>query len=145
MSESTIQRSGRPRGASVLGAGLLLAAVAWTTTTALHAGAGSLGYDPASDPVRELQAAVEKAKTRNARILVVVGGEWCSWCHILDRFVKGNDEIKSLWERSFVTLKVHFDPSIPGTPGASRKETPTRRMIGSCFLPRTSGRPRRRC
>ena len=48
-----------------------------------------------------------------ARILVVVGGDWCSWCHILDRFVKGNEEIHELWERHFETLKVHWDPDTP--------------------------------
>jgi thioredoxin-related protein len=76
----------------------------------LHAGSGTLGYDPESDPAADLRAAVEDARARGSRILVIVGGEWCSWCHILDRFVKGNEEIHILWERHFVTLKVHYDP-----------------------------------
>lgn len=80
---------------------------------ALAAGPGTLGYDPERDPTADLRAAVDEARAREARILVVVGGEWCSWCHILDRFVKGDDEIHQLWERHFVTLKVHYDPETP--------------------------------
>ena len=78
--------------------------------TMLHAGVGTLGYDPERDPAADLRAAVEDARARGSGILVIVGGEWCSWCHILDRFVKGNEEIHLLWERHFVTLKVHYDP-----------------------------------
>lgn len=93
-----------------LRAGLLMVLVSATT---LHASPGTLGYDPERDPTTDLRAAVEEAQTRGSRILVVVGGEWCSWCHILDRFVKGNEEIHRLWARHFVTLKVHYDPGTP--------------------------------
>ena len=56
---------------------------------------------------------MERAQARGARILVVVGGEWCSWCHVLDRFVKDHAGIRTLWDRGFVTLKVHWDPDQP--------------------------------
>jgi hypothetical protein len=94
-----------------------------------HLGAdGTLGYDPDADPTADLAAAVAEARTTGRRILMVVGGEWCSWCHILDRFVKGNEAIHEQWTRGFVTLKVHWDreqpneeflvryPTIPGYP-----------------------------
>ena len=79
----------------------------------LAAAPGSLGYDPAADPAEGLGIAVTRAQTEGKRILVVVGGEWCSWCHILDRFVKGNDTIHDLWDGTYVTLKVHWDPEQP--------------------------------
>ena len=88
-----------------------LATLVWAS--ALQAAPGGLGYDPGRDPATDLREAVHEAQTRGSRILVVVGGEWCSWCHVLDRFVKGNDEIHQLWERHFVTLKVHYDPETP--------------------------------
>ena len=96
---------------SRLRAGLLLTVLVFAT--ALHGEPGTLGYDPESDPATDLRAAVDKAQIRGSRILVVVGGEWCSWCHTLDRFVKANEEIHRLWERHFVTLKVHYDPETP--------------------------------
>jgi thioredoxin-related protein len=79
----------------------------------LAARPGALGYDPDADPTADLRAAVQEARTSGRRILMVVGGEWCSWCHILHRFLEDRDEIRSLWEKRFVTLKVHYDRDHP--------------------------------
>jgi thioredoxin-related protein len=87
--------------------------VAATLLFASLAGASSLGYDPGADPAAELRSAVAEARAGDKRILVLVGGEWCSWCHILDRFVKENVEVRDRWDRGFVTLKVHWDPDRP--------------------------------
>jgi thioredoxin-related protein len=92
-------------------------AAAWLLVTLLAvplaAAPGSLGYDPEADPSKDLRAAVEEARASGRRILVEVGGEWCSWCHILDRFVKEHQEIHSLWTTRFVTLKVNYSPDQP--------------------------------
>jgi thioredoxin-related protein len=91
-----------------------LAAVVLLFVTAVCAAAGGgAGYDRAADPAADLEAAVAEARTSGKRIILVVGGEWCSWCHILDRFVKGNPAIQALWDRHYVTLKVHWDPDQP--------------------------------
>lgn len=74
---------------------------------------GAAGYDPAADPAADLEAAVAEARASGKRIILVVGGEWCSWCHILDRFVKGDPAVQTLWDRHYVTLKVHWDPDQP--------------------------------
>jgi len=74
---------------------------------------GTAGYDPTADPTADLEAAVTEARASGRRILLVVGGEWCSWCHILDRFVKGDPAIHDLWDRHYVTVKVHWDPDQP--------------------------------
>lgn len=79
----------------------------------LAAAPGPLGYDPDADPTADLEAAVAEAGATGRRILMVVGGEWCSWCHILDRFVQGNHTIHDLWDGCYVTLKVHWDPEQP--------------------------------
>jgi thioredoxin-related protein len=86
----------------------------------LLAGAGSLGYDPDADPDHDLRAAVSEAEASGRRILVKVGGEWCSWCHILDRFVKEHDEIDRFWKEHFVTVKVHYDVEHPNEAFLSR-------------------------
>lgn len=43
-------------------------------------------YDPKRDAARDINDAVAEAKRTNRRILLEVGGEWCSWCHTLDEF-----------------------------------------------------------
>jgi thioredoxin-related protein len=90
-----------------------LAAVVLLFAVVATAATGSAGYDPDADPAAELEAAVAEARSSGRRIILVVGGEWCSWCHILDRFVKEDPALHSLWDRHYATLKVHWDPDHP--------------------------------
>lgn len=85
-------------------------------------------FDAARDPVRDLAAALEIARSTNRRVIVDVGGEWCTWCHILDRLFSTNAELKRVRDHGFVWLKVNFSsenrnqgflrrwPKIPGYP-----------------------------
>ena len=65
-------------------------------------------FDPARDPARDLAAALAAAKAQGKRVLVDVGGEWCVWCHILDRFVDDNPDVRALRDRGYVWLKVNW-------------------------------------
>jgi hypothetical protein len=98
---------------------VVLAGLALLGTPLLGAD-GSLGYDPDADPDADLDAAVAEARATGRRILMVVGGDWCSWCHTLDRFVKGNETIHERWTRGYVTLKVHWDREHPNEDFLSR-------------------------
>lgn len=71
---------------------------------------GSGHYDPKRDPAVDLARTVRDATRTNKRILVVVGGEWCSWCHILDRYLKDHADLDRLWQERYVTLFVNFSP-----------------------------------
>lgn len=68
----------------------------------------SAGFDPARDPVADLETAKVEAKRGGKRILIDVGGQWCSWCHILDEFIGGDAEIRSFRDAHFVWLKVNY-------------------------------------
>jgi len=65
-------------------------------------------FDPARDPARDVASAVAKAKAEGKRVIVDVGGEWCSWCHILDRFIESNAEVAALRNRGYVWVKVNW-------------------------------------
>jgi thiol:disulfide interchange protein len=52
--------------------------------TAQEDGAVKL-YDPAANAMLELRSAVAQAVATGKHVLVQVGGNWCSWCHKLDR------------------------------------------------------------
>jgi hypothetical protein len=68
------------------------------------------GYDPARDPARDLQFAVDQARRERKRILVIVGGRWCSWCGKLAQTMKAEAEVAELQSEHFVTVKVNFSP-----------------------------------
>jgi len=72
--------------------------------------ARNAGYDPARDPARDLETAVKQAQQDGKRILLVVGGEWCGWCHTLEIYLKTEADVHAAWSAGFVTLKVNFSP-----------------------------------
>ena len=67
----------------------------------------SLKYDPTRDAFQDGRNAIKLAKATNRRILIEVGGDWCKWCHLLDRFLDKNPEIKKGLHQTFVFLKVN--------------------------------------
>ena len=71
---------------------------------------GYLGYDPEADPAEDLELAVEEAARDGKRIILLVGGEWCIWCKILQDFLVQNRDIKQQWEENYITIKVYFGP-----------------------------------
>lgn len=66
------------------------------------------GYDPEADPVQALEHALREAQTSGKKVLVIAGGDWCSWCHALESLVAKNADIKNALDQNFVTIKVYF-------------------------------------
>jgi thiol:disulfide interchange protein len=85
-------------------------------------------YDPKRDPEKDIQDAIAEAGRTGKRILLEVGGEWCVWCHIMDRYFQENPKLLDSREKSFVMVKINFSrenenkkllsryPAIPGYP-----------------------------
>jgi len=65
-------------------------------------------FDPSRDASRDVEAAMQLVRATNRRVLVEVGGEWCVWCHIMDRFFTANPDVKALRDARFVWLKVNY-------------------------------------
>lgn len=65
-------------------------------------------FDPARDPLADLEMAKVEAQRGGKRIVLDVGGEWCSWCHILDGFIEGDAEIRSFRDANYVWMKVNY-------------------------------------
>jgi thiol:disulfide interchange protein len=65
-------------------------------------------FDPTRDAARDVESALALAKAQGKRVIVDVGGEWCSWCHVLDRVIAANDDVRDTLAMSFVWLKVNY-------------------------------------
>jgi hypothetical protein len=39
---------------------------------------------------------------------VIVGGEWCSWCHIMDDFFHEHPDLTTLRDKNYVLVKVNM-------------------------------------
>jgi len=67
----------------------------------------SIKYDPARDAFADGRAAIKFATQTQRRVLIEVGGEWCTWCHILDKFLNDNPDLKKELHETFVLLKIN--------------------------------------
>jgi len=64
-------------------------------------------YDPKRDAAGDIQDAIKEAQIRHKRILLEVGGDWCSWCHTLDGFFDANPGLLRLRDQNYVTVKIN--------------------------------------
>ncbi len=88
----------------------------------------SAGYDPTADPFADLQAAQETAAAEDKNILLKVGGNWCSWCRLMEKFIHDNQDLEKALNEAFVVIKVSYSddnkneqflskfPPVPGYP-----------------------------
>ena len=67
----------------------------------------SQGYDETRDPARDLAAATAKASAEGKKVLLLVGGEWCSWCQEMNRFLDRDPDLAGQLNRTFVVVKVN--------------------------------------
>ena len=67
-------------------------------------------FDPKRDAAQDVLTATALAKAQGKRVLVDVGGEWCPWCHILDRFSAANADVQQLRDAHYVWVKVNYSP-----------------------------------
>ena len=69
-----------------------------------------LKYAPEADPNAGLKAAIARAAREHKNVLMDVGGEWCGWCHRMDKFLTDHADLAALVEKNYVVLKVSFSP-----------------------------------
>ncbi|HEY4365816.1 MAG TPA: thioredoxin family protein [Steroidobacteraceae bacterium] len=90
----------------------LLRAVAVVATLLIAGSAGAtgtrLGYDPKADPFAQYQDAVAQATAQHKLVLVIAGGDWCRWCHVLNNFVTRNADVDAALHDAFVVVKVYI-------------------------------------
>jgi thioredoxin-related protein len=65
-------------------------------------------YDPSRDAVQDVQDAVLEANRTGRNVFIQVGGEWCGWCHRLDRLFREQPQLSRLRDENFVTVLVNF-------------------------------------
>ncbi len=81
---------------------------------------GDPKFDPARDADQDIRAALTEARRTHRRVILDVGGEWCGWCHTLDRYFVDHPDLKALRDKSYVWVKVNFSPENKNTAVLSR-------------------------
>jgi thiol:disulfide interchange protein len=65
-------------------------------------------FDPSRDAAQDVAAACSLARAKGKRVLVDVGGEWCPWCHVMDRFFESEADARALRDAHYVWVKVNW-------------------------------------
>lgn len=73
-------------------------------------------YDPRQDTQELVSAAMERAAAENKRVLLILGGDWCDWCEILDEAIDQSEKIVDLLSRHYIVAKVYCDSRMPSAP-----------------------------
>jgi len=71
--------------------------------------AWSTEYSSLRDPFSDAKEAITRAQNSGRRILIEVGGDWCVWCHVLQKVIDDNPDIHQVLNDHFVLLKVSVD------------------------------------
>jgi thiol:disulfide interchange protein len=79
----------------------------------VQAGAQGLDapFDARRDAAADVATAVAQAAAQGKHVIVDVGGQWCTWCHILDRFVTTQPQVRQRIAADFVWVKVNWSPA----------------------------------
>jgi len=65
-------------------------------------------FDAKRDTAQDIAAATAEAGRTHKRVLLEIGGAWCVWCHIMDRFFEANPALTTLRDKNFVVVKINF-------------------------------------
>ncbi|MEM9351537.1 MAG: thioredoxin family protein [Planctomycetota bacterium] len=65
-------------------------------------------YDPARDPAVDLASALELAQAENKHVILQIGGEWCRYCHLLEKYFHDTPTVAGVLEEGYLVMKVNW-------------------------------------
>ena len=86
---------------------LAAAALALSAGVAAAQPKKDIGYDSHANAFEQLDAAVATAATEGKLVLLISGGDWCSWCHYLAAFLERDKALDAALHEVFVVEKVY--------------------------------------
>jgi len=65
-------------------------------------------YNPAANAQKDIAAAVAKAKVEKKFVILMAGGNWCSWCKLFNKTVTEDTQLDSMLNANFVTYHLNY-------------------------------------
>lgn len=65
-------------------------------------------FDETRDAAADIQAAIAEARRTQKRILLYIGGDWCSYCGQLHLLFERNPDLQRLRESRFVVVPIAY-------------------------------------
>lgn len=61
-----------------------------------------------ADAKKDIDNALQKAKSENKNVILQVGGNWCSWCILFDKYINENEKIKVTKNSHFIYYHLNY-------------------------------------
>ena len=65
-------------------------------------------YNPEANVSAAITQGLIKAKAENKHLLLQIGGNWCPWCIKFHQLCQNDNEISSLINKNYVTIKINY-------------------------------------
>lgn len=65
-------------------------------------------FDSKRDAAADIRDAITQAQKTGQRILVDIGGDWCSYCREMDQFFQQHPDLAQLRDDNFITIAVFY-------------------------------------
>lgn len=67
-------------------------------------------FDPNRNAAQDIEDAIQEAQRTNKRILLDVGGTWCIWCKVMDKFFEEHTNLVTLRDQNYLMVKINYSP-----------------------------------
>ena len=68
----------------------------------------SLIYHPEVNAVEQIKSATIKATAENKHVLLMIGGNWCRWCKMFNKFVTTDAQLDSAMNKNFIVEHINY-------------------------------------
>lgn len=65
-------------------------------------------YNPDANAQKDINAAIVKAKSQKKFVLLLAGGNWCSWCMRFNKTVTEDKQLDSALNKNFVVYHLNY-------------------------------------
>ncbi len=63
-------------------------------------------FDWKADGDEQIKTALAEAQARGRRVVLMLGANWCPWCHRLDAVLRSDAELRGRWKRDYVLVRI---------------------------------------
>lgn len=65
-------------------------------------------YHPELDARKQMTDAVSQAKLNDKHVLLMVGGNWCKWCRMFEKFLHDDTQLDSALNANFIFEHINY-------------------------------------
>jgi len=70
-------------------------------------------YDPDLDGKIQVSESLKAIEGQDKHLLIMIGGNWCKWCRVFDKFSHENSKIDSTLSRNYKVVHVNYSKIDP--------------------------------